>query len=91
MTCGFSICFMVCFCFPEFPYATSMLMYSLLLAAIPTGQFLYAPFTRSLIQKDVCQPARILIRILCFPVCSFAGTIFVIPFLIYKIVILLSK
>lgn len=77
--------------FPEFSYTASALMYGLLLTAIPTGQFLYAPFSRSLIQKDVCKPARILIRILCFPVCSFAGTIFVIPFLIYKIVILLSK
>lgn len=77
--------------FPEFSYTASMLSYSLLMAAIPTGQFLYAPFSRSLIQKGVGEPARILIRILCFPLCSFAGTVFVIPFLIYKIVTLASK
>ena len=76
--------------FPTFHYTECMVAYSILLAGIPTGLFLYAPFNKMLIRQKVCLPARIFIGILGFPFYTCFGTALILPFLIYKIIALLK-
>ena len=75
--------------FPTFHYKECMMASSILLAGIPTGLFLYAPFNKMLIRRKVCLPARILIGILGFPSYTCFGTALILPFFVYKIIVLL--